>query len=150
MFLAMERRGLKPLGDASPEMRYSIGSESKQFTAAAILKLQERDALSLADPVSRFLPSLTQAHDITIRELSHTSGYRDYWPQPMFLHSCSCHSAEQLLAEWARRPLNFEPGTQWQYSNKNFVAAALIVEKASGLPLMQFLARSQNPEACFL
>jgi D-alanyl-D-alanine carboxypeptidase len=126
---------------ATPQMRYSLGSVSKQFTAAALLKLQESGKLSLDDPISRFLPSLTHAPDITIRQLlSHTSGYRDYWPQdyvpPFMLQPLS---PQQILNDWARRPLDFEPGTQWQYSNTGFVAAALIVEKASGQPLMQFL-----------
>ncbi|MGA7340225.1 MAG: serine hydrolase domain-containing protein [Terracidiphilus sp.] len=132
---------LEPRVDATPAMRYSLGSVSKQFTAAAILKLQEQGKLSLDDPVSRFLPSLTSASQITLRELlSHTSGYRDYWPQdyvPPFM--LAPLTPEQLLAQWATRPLDFEPGTRWQYSNTNFVAAALIVEKVSGIPLMEFL-----------
>jgi len=132
---------LDPLQDASPRTRYSLGSVSKQFTAAAVLKLQEEGKLSLDDPVSRFLPTLTRAHDITLRQLlSHTSGYRDYWPQdyvpPFMLEPLT---PEQLLEHWAMRPLDFEPGTQWQYSNTNFVAAALVVEKVSGEPLIQFL-----------
>jgi D-alanyl-D-alanine carboxypeptidase len=126
---------------ATPKMRYSLGSVSKQFTAAAILKLQESGKLSLDDPVSRFLPTLTRAHDITIRQLlSHTSGIRDYWPQdyvpPFMLEPLS---PQKIVEDWAQRSLDFEPGTQWQYCNTGFVAAALIVEKASGEPLMQFL-----------
>jgi D-alanyl-D-alanine carboxypeptidase len=67
---------------AKPEMRYRIGSISKQFTAAAILLLQEQGKLSLDDKVSKFIPGLTRADEVTIRELlSHTSGYQDYWPQ---------------------------------------------------------------------
>src|SRR2546427_4478453 len=73
---------LDPRAPARPGMRYSIGSISKQFTAAAILMLAEERKLSLDDPVSRFAPSLTRANEVTVRQLlSHTSGYRDYWPQ---------------------------------------------------------------------
>ena len=62
-----------------PEMRYKIGSVSKQFMAMAILLLVQDGKLSLDDPVGRYLPSLTRANDITIRQLlSHTSGYQDY------------------------------------------------------------------------
>lgn len=69
---------LEPRAPARPDMRYSIGSVSKQFTAAAILLLVEEGKLSLDDPVSRFLPDLSRAGDIKVRELlSHTSGYRD-------------------------------------------------------------------------
>ena len=73
---------LDPNLEAKPEMRYSIGSISKQFTAAAILLLAEQGKLSLDDKVARFLPRLTRASEVTIRQLlSHTSGYQDYWPQ---------------------------------------------------------------------
>jgi len=132
---------LDPAIPAKADMRYSIGSISKQFTAAAVLLLQEQGKLSLDDKVAKFLPDLTQANDVTIRQLlSHTSGYQDYWPQdyvmPMMLHPVT---AQEILHTWARKPLDFEPGTKWQYSNTNYVIAGLIVEKASGMPLFQFL-----------
>jgi D-alanyl-D-alanine carboxypeptidase len=70
---------LDPAVPATPEMRYSIGSNSKQFTATAILLLQEQGKLSLDDKVAKFLPDLTRANEVTIRQLlSHTSGYQDY------------------------------------------------------------------------
>ncbi|MGO8793532.1 MAG: serine hydrolase domain-containing protein [Candidatus Sulfotelmatobacter sp.] len=126
---------------AKPEMRYSIGSISKQFTAAAILLLQEQGKLSLDDKVGKYLPDLTRANDVTIRQLlSHTSGYQDFWPQdyvmPMMLQPTT---PQKILDGWARKPLDFEPGTKWQYSNTNYVIAGLIVEKVSGMPLLQFL-----------
>ena len=63
-------------------MRYSIGSISKQFTAAAILLLQEEGKLSLDDAVGKYVPDLTRGDEVTIRQiLSHTSGYQDYWPE---------------------------------------------------------------------
>ena len=133
---------LDPRTSATPAMRYSIGSISKQFTAAAVLLLAEKGKLSLDDPVSKFIPNLTRANEVTIRELlSHTSGYQDYWPQdyvPPFMEQPI--TAQKILDHWARRPLDFEPGTQWQYSNTNFVIAGLIIEKVSGQPLLQFLS----------
>lgn len=135
---------LEPRAAARPEMRYSIGSISKQFTAAAILLLAEQGKLSLDDPVSRFVPNLTRAKEVSIRQiLSHTSGYQDYWPQdyvpPFMLQPVS---ADRILELWARKPLDFDPGTQWQYSNTGFVIAGQIIEKASGLPLLQFLSKN--------
>jgi CubicO group peptidase (beta-lactamase class C family) len=122
-------------------MRYSIGSISKQFTAAAMLMLQEQGKLSLDDKVGRYLPTLTRANDVTIRQLlSHTSGYQDYWPQdyvPPFMLTPT--TAEQIVDRWARKPLDFEPGSKWQYSNTNFVIAGMIIEKVSGMPLLRFL-----------
>jgi D-alanyl-D-alanine carboxypeptidase len=132
---------LKPATAAQPEMRYSIGSISKQFTAAAILLLQEQGKLSLDDTVSKFIPDLTRANEITIRQLlSHTSGYQDFWPQdyamPFVLQPTT---AEKIMDQWARKPLDFDPGTKWQYSNTNYVIAGVIVEKASGMPFFQFV-----------
>ena len=133
---------IEPHLPALPSMRYSIGSISKQFTAAAVLLLAEQGKLSLDDSVSRFVPNLTRGNEVTIRELlSHTSGYQDYWPQdyvpPFMLQAIT---ADKILDQWARKPLDFDPGTDWQYSNTNFVIAGLIVEKASGEPLLQFLS----------
>ncbi len=132
---------LDPRVPATPNMRYSIGSISKQFTAASILLLQELGKLSLDDKVSKFLPDLTRANEVTIRQLlSHTSGYQDYWPQDYVMpNMLQPTTAQHILDIWARKPLDFEPGTKWQYSNTNYVIAGLIVEKVSGLPLLTFL-----------
>ncbi len=126
---------------AQPAMRYSIGSISKQFTAAAILLLQEQGKLSLNDKVAKYVPGLTRANDVTIRQLlSHTSGYQDYWPQdyvpPFMLQPITATKIAEL---WAKKPLDFEPGSKWQYSNTNFVIAGMIIEKVSGMPLLRFL-----------
>ncbi len=135
---------LDPATPARPEMRYSVGSISKQFTATAILLLQEQGKLSLDDKVAKFIPNLTRANEVSIRQLlSHTSGYQDYWPQdyvfPMMLQPVT---ANRILDLWARKPLDFDPGTRWQYSNTNFVIAGVIAEKASGMPLLDFLHRN--------
>ncbi len=126
---------------ATPQMRYSIGSISKQFTAAAILLLQEQDKLSLDDSVDKYVPGLTRGSDVTIREiLAHTSGYQDYWPEDYVMTPMlKPESAQQILDTWAKKPLDFEPGTQWQYSNTNYVIAGRIVERITGRPLMDFL-----------
>jgi CubicO group peptidase (beta-lactamase class C family) len=132
---------MDPHRPAMPSMRYSVGSISKQFTATAILLLAEAGKLSLDDPVSRFVPDLTRAKDVTIRQLlSHTSGYQDYYPQdytPKMMTEPV--SAERIMDLCARKPLDFEPGSRWQYSNTNYVIAGVIAEKAGGKPLVQFL-----------
>jgi len=126
---------------ATPEMRYSIGSVSKQFTAAAILILQEQGKLSLNDVVGKYVPGLTRGNEVTIRQiLSHTSGYQDYWPEDYLMTPMmKPETAQQILDTWAKKPLDFEPGTKWQYSNTNFVIAGEIVEKVSGEKLFEFL-----------
>lgn len=134
---------LEPQAAATTAMRYSIGSISKQFTATAILLLAEEGKLSLNDPVSKYVSGLTDGDKVTIRELlSHTSGYQDYWPQdyapPMMFKPIT---ADGIMDRWARIPLDFQPGTKWQYSNTNYVIAGVIVEKVSGMPLLQFLSQ---------
>jgi D-alanyl-D-alanine carboxypeptidase len=132
---------LQPLTPANTAMRYPIGSVSKQFLACAMLLLAEDGKLSLSDSVGRYLPSLTQANDVTIRELlSHTSGYEDYYPldyvAPFMLHPVT---PDDILNRFAKKPLNFQPGTEWQYSNTNYAIAGRILEKVTGAPLMTFL-----------
>jgi CubicO group peptidase (beta-lactamase class C family) len=132
---------LDPRTPATPGMRYSIGSISKQFAATAILMLAEQGKLALDDPVARFVPDLTRAQEVTIRQvLSHTAGYQDYWPQdyvPRWM--LEPVSPDKILDRWARKPLDFDPGTDWQYSNTGYTVAGLIVERVSGQPLFEFL-----------
>ena len=132
---------IEPKAPATPQMRYSIGSISKQFTATAVLLLAEDGKLTLDDHVAKYVPGLTRGDDVTIRQLlSHTSGYPDYAPQDYMVPEWEKPiSAPQILERWARVPLEFEPGTRWQYSNTNFVIAGLIVEKVAGAPLFDFL-----------
>ncbi len=133
--------GSSPAVPATPDMRYSIGSISKQFTATAILLLQEQGKLSVDDPVGKYIPGLTRGDEVTIHEiLSHTSGYQDYWPEDYVMTSMmGPETAQQIIDTWARKPLDFEPGTQWQYSNTNFVIAGRIVEVVSGKNYWDFL-----------
>lgn len=133
---------LQPPTPATAAMHYPVGSISKQFTAACILLLAQDGKLTLDDTVSRWYPELTRASDITLRMLlSHTSGYSDYAPQDYTIPAWTKPTDPlRLVREWAGKPLDFEPGTKWQYSNTNFVLAALIVQKASGQPFWQFLS----------
>ena len=134
---------LSPRQDATPETRYAIDSISKEFTAAAILRLQEDGKLSLDDQVATYLPDLAKPTPVTLRQvLSHTAGFRDYWPQDYVpVEMAKPTHVPAILDEWARRPLDFTPGAEWQYSNTGFVVAGAIVEKVSGQPLVEFLRK---------
>lgn len=134
---------VEPRRAATPAMRYSIGSVSKQFTATAVLLLAEEGRLSLDDKVSKWHPQLTRANEVTVRQLlSMTAGYQDYWPQDyVFTDMQSPTTAQAIMQRWAGKPLDFDPGTKWQYSNTNYVIAASIVEKVAGMPFMDFLRR---------
>ncbi len=141
----------KAYGDQGPGIakgpdaaaKYQIASISKQFTAAAILLLEDEGKLSLDDKVSKWVPDITDADQITIRQLlSHTAGIQDYWPQDYdFAAMEKPVTPQQILDRWAKKPLDFAPGTAWQYSNTGYVVAGMIVEKASGMKLLDFLQK---------
>ena len=140
---AYGRASIDPVVNATPDMHYSIGSISKQFTAAAVLLLAEDHKLSLDDKIAKWLPDLKRANEVTLRQvLTMTSGYQDFWPQdyvmpPMMLPT----TPQQIMNSWAKIPLDFEPGTRWQYSNTNYTIAGAIIERVAGMPMMQFLQR---------
>ncbi|HEX5259757.1 MAG TPA: serine hydrolase domain-containing protein [Sphingomicrobium sp.] len=126
---------------ANPALPYQIASNSKQFTAMAILLLRDEGKLGLDDPVSKYIPGITEGDKITIRELlSHTSGLQDFWPQDYLFSDMTVPTTPQhIVDKWAKKPLDFEPGTRWQYSNTGYVVAGMIAEKVSGEPLLTFL-----------
>ncbi|RIA46905.1 CubicO group peptidase (beta-lactamase class C family) [Hephaestia caeni] len=129
------------IAQARTDVPYQIASISKQFTAAALLLLEDQGKLTLDDPVSKYVPGITQGDHITIRQLlSHTSGLQDYWPQD-YSFAAMEHpvTPQQIVDRWAKKPLDFPPGTQWQYSNTGYVVAGMIVEKVSGTKLLDFL-----------
>ncbi|WP_454279772.1 serine hydrolase domain-containing protein [Sphingomonas sp. Marseille-Q8236] len=128
-------------GPADPKLPYQIASVSKQFTATAVQLLTDDGKLSLDDKVGQYIPGITGGDTITIRQLlSHTSGLRDYWPQDYSFKAMATPTTPQgIVDRWAKAPLDFVPGAQWQYSNTGYVVAGMIVEKVSGQPLLDFL-----------
>ena len=135
---------IDPHRPADAQTRYAIGSVSKEFTAAALLMLQQQGKLSLDDKVSKYFPDLTRANEISIRQLlTHTAGYEDYAPQDYIIPAWTKPTtAQAILDNWAKKPLNFDPGTRWQYSNTNYVLAGEIFEKVSGVPLVSSLKQT--------
>ena len=133
-------------GDSTPptaSARHPIASVSKQFTAAALLLLAEDGKLALSDKVSKYLPELTGADTISIAQLlSHTAGYRDYWPQDYgFAAMYVPVTPQAILEHWAKTPLDYTPGSKYQYSNTGFVVAGCIAEMVAGETLAKFEQR---------
>ncbi len=128
---------------ARPDQPYQIASNSKQFTAMALLLLRDEGKLSLDDHVAKFIPGITEGDKITIRELlSHESGLEDFWPQDYsFIDMEKPTTPQHIVDKWAKKPLDFQPGTRWQYSNTGYVVAGMIAEKVSGQPLLTYLHR---------
>ena len=122
---------------ARTDQPYQIASNSKQFLGALILKLRDQGKLALDDKVSKYLTGVSGGDEITIRQLlSHTSGLRDFWPQDYdFVDMRTPVKPEEIVQRWGTAPLDYKPGTRWQYSNTGYVVAGLIAEKAGGAPL---------------
>jgi D-alanyl-D-alanine carboxypeptidase len=128
---------------ASAHTVYGIGSITKQFTAAAMLTLQEDRRLALDDDIHTYLADYpTNGQRITIRQLlSHTSGV----PELTVQHSYSGTSGAGTTREATMRkilslPLDFLPGTAWRYSNSGYVLAGMIVERVTGISYEAYLA----------
>jgi len=118
----------------SPAIRFHIASVSKPFTAIAILQLEERGRLSVSDPVARFLPDFPNGDKIKLEHLlTHTSGIPNVNDLPDYdTFARSPHTVEQLVAKFASLPLDFQPGSDYHYSNSNYNLLALILEKVTG------------------
>jgi CubicO group peptidase (beta-lactamase class C family) len=129
----------------TPRTRFRIGSITKQFTAMAILILQERGKLSVQDRLCRYLTTCPQAWaPITLEQLlTHTSGIPDYTNFADFPDVIGTPvSVADLIARFADKPLDFPPGAHWGYSNSGYILLGAIVERVSGEPYAAFLQDS--------
>jgi D-alanyl-D-alanine carboxypeptidase len=136
--------GLRNLDDNVPadaDTMYGIGSNTKQFTAAAILLLRDAGELDVDAPVSRYLPSIPHGGEVTVRNLlTHTGGYAEFTELPDIDRLAARPATnEEILDTVVSRPLGFKPGTKWQYSNTGYVMLAAIVERLSGMRYEEFL-----------
>ncbi|MCP2204853.1 serine hydrolase domain-containing protein [Lentzea flava] len=118
---------------------FRIGSITKPFVATVVLQLAGEGKVELDAPVARYLPDLLPGKDITVREiLQHTSGLFSYTralplsPDGFEPIRDKHWEASELVAIAAERPLNFPPGTKWEYSNTNYIVAGLLIEKLTG------------------
>ncbi|MGE0640569.1 MAG: serine hydrolase [Thermoanaerobaculia bacterium] len=119
----------------TPDSVFEVGSVTKQFTAASILRLSEQGKLELADPVTRFLPDFpTGGRVVTLQQLlTHTSGVPSYTSMPEWLPRWrEDMSVETLIGIFAGKPFDFEPGTSWSYSNSGYILLGAVIEKVSG------------------
>ncbi len=131
--------GFQRISDSIPnstETVYKIGSISKQFTAALILKLQEMKKLSVNDKISKYFPSYPKGDSITINHLiHHTSGITNYTSDREFMQNeiTKSHSREKMMSLFKDKPLDFSPGTQWRYSNSAYNLLGYIIEDVTGM-----------------
>jgi CubicO group peptidase (beta-lactamase class C family) len=125
----------------STRTRFHIASISKPFTAAAILLLAQRGRLGLDDPVSKYVPDYPRGKEITLRHLlTHTSGIENVNDLPEYEAASRFHQTPRTLIDlFQGKPLNFDPGSRYEYSNSNYNVLAYIIEQAGGKPYGDFL-----------
>ena len=128
---------------------FHIASISKTFTAVAIRSLAERDALSLDAPLSSLLPGFPEGERLTIRHLlDHRSGIPDYWSLPDVREVMARKLAVGEIVDWlGSHSLEFEPGSDFSYSNSGYTVLAAVIEAASGQPYHDYLAARVYPAA---
>jgi CubicO group peptidase (beta-lactamase class C family) len=126
----------------TPETTMRLGSITKQFTSTAILMLAEEGKLSLTDEITKFLPDYPMhGKKITIENLlTHTAGIANYTSKRGYMANMARDmSPAQLIDTFKNDPLEFDPGTEWNYSNSGYVLLGAVIEKASGMPYAKFV-----------
>lgn len=126
----------------SPKTKFRLGSITKQFTAAAILLLEERGKLKVDDSVKKYMPDAPAAWDkITIFNLlTHTSGIPNFTSFPDYRKlEPFAATPEELVTRFRDKPLDFQPGEKWSYSNSGYVLLGYLIEKISGESYAQFV-----------
>ena len=124
------------------DMVFRIGSITKQFTAVCILQLMEQGKLGLQDEITKFIPDYpTQAHKITIEHLlTHTSGIMSYTGMKNFQDIIRKDmKPEEIIDFFKNQPMEFAPGSKWNYSNSGYFLLGYIIEKVSGKTYPQYL-----------
>ena len=126
-----------------PGMVFRLGSVTKQFTAAAVLLLEQDGKLSTEDLIEKHLPGYpVHGHKITIAHLlSHTSGIFNYTSIPGYMPQKVRRdlSTEELVDVFKVQPMDFAPGERWNYSNSGYVLLGAIIEKVSGREYSEFI-----------
>jgi CubicO group peptidase (beta-lactamase class C family) len=121
----------------TPLTKFRIGSITKQFTAAAILQLQEEGKLNVSDKLSKFFPEFPRADEVTIHHLlTHTSGIHSYTNTDSFMRRVTAPiSEEKLFAEIKKYPYDFNPGDEYRYNNSGYFLLGYLIEKITGKKL---------------
>jgi CubicO group peptidase (beta-lactamase class C family) len=126
--------------------KYKIWSITKQFTATAILILEERGFLRVEDSLKKYFPELVElSPQITIHHLlTHTSGIYNYSNLPESHENFQRipHKKSDLIKMFASKQLDFEPGTQWNYSNSGYYLLGMLIEKLSAMSYSEFLTEN--------
>ncbi len=130
---------------ATADTSFRVGSVTKQFTAAAILRLEQDGKLSVSDPIGKHLPEYPAVgRNLTIHQLlTHTAGIPNFTDDPAIIaRRAERVTVAQLLALFWDKPLQFPPGSRFAYSNSGYIVLGAIIERASGKPYATYLAEA--------
>lgn len=128
--------------DINADTVFRLGSISKQFTSAAIMLLHEQQVIDIEAPLGNYLPDYPGGEDISVRNLlQHTSGIPNYTNLPeinslLHIH----HDPDQLVELFKDLPLEFAPGSEYKYSNSNYVLLGYLIETMSGQRYEEFIS----------
>lgn len=126
----------------SPDQVFRIGSVSKQFAAAGVLKLVEDGKVKLDDPLSKYVPGFPNGDKITVLMLlNHTSGIKSYTGMPGYMVELIKRdlTTAQMIDVFKDQPVDFAPGGGWSYNNSGYVLVGAVIEKASGMAWYDYL-----------
>jgi len=135
-FVYRKQFGVSNVEDAvvpDDQTRYPIGSNTKQFTAVAILMLQDRGKLNVDAPLATYLPEIPHAKQVTLRNLlMHTGGYAEFTAREDFDEvGARPATPAQVVAASVKEPLAFKPGTKREYSNTGYMLLTMVIERLS-------------------
>ncbi|MEY8868245.1 serine hydrolase [Meridianimaribacter flavus] len=129
----------------TPNHVFEIGSITKQFTAIAILMLQEQGKLKVSDDITKYIPEYpTKGKTITIHNLlNHTSGIKSYTNIPSFRQfAAKDMSPKELIDVFKDEPMDFNPGEQYSYNNSGYILLGYIIEVVSGMTYEDFVEKN--------
>lgn len=123
------------------QTKFKLASVSKQFTAMAIMMLQEQGKLSVDDKLKRFIADYPNGDKITIHHLlTHTSGVHNFTDDEQYDSIMALpHTLPKLISYFKNKKLDFEPGEKYSYSNSGYILLSYIIEKASGKTYSEFI-----------
>lgn len=131
--------------DNASSTKFRIGSLTKQFTAACIMKLEEEGKLSVTDPLSKYIADYPKGDSVTIHMLlNHTSGIanytslEDFWKSTAYLQL----KPDSFINVFKNKAYDFAPGSNWSYSNSNYYLLGIVIERVSGMSYSEYLYKN--------
>lgn len=127
----------------TPQTSFQIGSVTKQFTATAILMLKEKGLLDIQDTIDKYIPDYPDGNKIKIYNLlNHTSGIPEHLKfvdREQWMEGKHTYTMKELIKLFKYKPFDFEPGTNFNYSNSNYILLGYIIEKVSGMSYEDYI-----------